>query len=144
MLHTNAETSVSSTMPSPTQKQTTGVITGSVAYPASIIPVQKICAVNTKNSVEVCTDYASGKTNNSVDYSIIVVPGDYYVYASLKTQQGDFKTTYKAYYNKFVTCGLTFNCASGLHSQNVLVSVGPGVTSGGVSPTDWYALGITQ
>ena len=139
------KSSTPSVTPTPSQIQTTSVITGSVGYPSSTAPVQTVCAVSTANPASrTCIDYPGSVAAGSLTYSMVINPGTYYVYASLKSPQGDFTTSYKAYYNKFVTCNKSGNCAAGLHGQNVAVVVGPGVTVGGVDPTDWYALGLSQ
>ena len=125
--------------PTPAAK---GTISGNVGFPAGTAPAQTVCAVsNIDASAKFCVDHAAG---NALGYQLAVPAGSYTVYASLKAAQGDFKTTYKAYYNKFVTCGAKSDCAMGLHGQNEAVTVAAGGTVTGVDPTDWYALGITQ
>jgi hypothetical protein len=127
--------------PTPTPV-TKGTINGSVGYPAGTAPAQVVCAVSTTDaSVKYCADHAAG---NALAYSLSVPAGTYYVYASLKAAQGDFTTSYKAYYDKFVTCGGAGNCAMGLHGQYEPVTVAAGGTVANVNPTDWYALGLGQ
>lgn len=123
---------------------TKGIISGKVGYPSESAPPQMICALSTTNaSAKFCADHPGGN-GSALTYQLSVPAGSYTVYASLKAPMGDFKTTYKAYYDKFVTCGTKSDCAMGLHSQNEVVTVAAGGTVTGVDPTDWYALGITQ
>jgi hypothetical protein len=115
-----------------------GIIKGSIGYPSEHAPAQTICAVSTTNAADVtCVEHAGG---NSLSYSLAVAPGTYYVYASLKAAQGEVTPNYKAYYNKFVTCGLAASCAAATHTQYVSVVVAEGATVTGINPTDWYAL----
>lgn len=125
--------------PAPAAK---GTISGSVGFPAGTAPAQSVCAVSTIDAAaKFCVDHAAG---NALGYQLAVPAGSYTVYASLKAPQGDYKTSYKAYYDKYVTCGAKSDCAMGLHGQNEVVTVAVGGTVTGVDPTDWYALGITQ
>ena len=119
-----------------------GTIAGNVGFPAGTAPAQTICAVsNMDATLKFCVDHPGG---NSLAYQLAVPAGSYTVYSSLKASQGDYKTTYKAYYDKFVTCGSSSNCAMGLHGQNEVVTVVAGGTVSAVDPNDWYRLGITQ
>ena len=127
---------------SPSATTAKGTISGNVGFPAGTAPAQSVCAVSsTDATAKYCIDHPAG---NALGYQLAVPAGSYTVYASLKAPQGDYKTTYKAYYDKFVTCGAASNCAMGLHGQNEVVTVAAGGTVTGVDPTDWYALGITQ
>lgn len=129
--------------PSPTPVSK-GTITGSVAYPAGQAPAQSVCAAKTTDAKAInCVDQG-GSASGSLVYSLPVDPGTYYVYASLKAPQGDFKTTYKAYYNQYVACQAAGNCAPGLHNKYVPVTVAVGQTVKDINPTDWYALGVGQ
>lgn len=132
------KTSASAT-PTPAPK---GTISGSVGFPASTAPAQVVCAVSTIDATtKVCADHAAG---NNLAYSLSVPPGSYYVYASLKQPQGDYTTSYKAYYNEYVACQQSGNCAAGLHNKYLAVTVTAGQTANGIDPTDWYALGLGQ
>jgi len=144
----NAQVATGARMPTPTAGAATptpaakGTISGNVGYPAGTAPAQTVCAVSTiDTATKYCVDHAAG---NALGYQLTVPAGSYTVYASLKAPQGDYKTSYKAYYNKYVTCGAKTDCAMGLHGQNEVVVVAAGGTVTGVDPTDWYALGITQ
>jgi hypothetical protein len=122
--------------PSPTPVTTRGVITGSVGYPAGTAPAQTVCAVLVSDSSKpVCLDHPAG---NALAYTLSVTAGTYYVYANLKAAQGDFNTTYRAYYDKFVTCGESSSCDATLHGQYISVVVSAGGTVSDVNPTDWY------
>jgi hypothetical protein len=131
----------SSPKPSPTPTptpQTKGDIAGNVGYPAGTAPAMMICAVSTTDaSKKYCIDHPAG---NALAYSMTVPEGTYYVYASLKTAQGDFTTSYKAYYNKYVTCGELSSCPAAGHTQYIPVTVTGGITTDSVNPTDWYAM----
>ena len=62
---------------------------------------------------------------------MIKVPvGEYHVYAQVPTGNA-----YKAYYSKFVTCGLKAECPS--HSP-ISISVKKDTTTTGINPRDWY------
>jgi hypothetical protein len=127
---------------SPSATPTTkGIISGNIGYPAGSSPAQTVCAVGVSSGVKYCADQPGG---NTLAYSLSVPAGTYYVYASLKTAQGDFTTSYKAYYNQYVKCQTEGNCAPGLHTQYVPVTVKAGGTVTGVDPTDWYALTVGQ
>jgi hypothetical protein len=131
--------------PSPTATATPlpGQIYGSVGFPAGTAPAQTVCAVSVSDSANThCIDHPAG---NSLGYTLSVPAGTYYVYASLKAPQGDFTTSYKAYYNEYVTCfNSTQGCAPGLHNKYVPVTIASGGSVSGINPTDWYALGVGQ
>jgi hypothetical protein len=119
-----------------------GTITGTIGYPADTAPAQTVCAASTADSSQkVCTDVAGGSV---LAYTLSVPAGAYNVYASLKTQQGDVTTSYKAYYDKFVTCQTANNCAAGLHGPNLPITVVVGQTVPSVDPTDWSGQGLGQ
>jgi hypothetical protein len=147
----NSKVALLSATPTPTPTPTatptpsnTGTISGAIAYPASTAPPQTICAVKTTDAKSVTCIKHDGSASGSLNYSLSVAPGTYYVYASLQQPQGDFTTDYKAYYNKYVACQQAGNCAAGLHNQYVAVTVATGKTVTGVNPTDWYAKGLGQ
>jgi hypothetical protein len=130
-----------STSPTPTPP-TTGDIAGTLSYPGEEIPAMTVCAVSTTDaSKNYCVDHKPG---TAATFTLSAPRGTYYVYASLKVPQGDFTTSYKAYYNKHVTCQAAGNCAPGLHTQYVPVTVTDGMTIDSINPTDWYALGVGQ
>lgn len=128
--------------PTPAPNSAKGVIAGNVGFPTGSAPAQTVCAVSTTDSTaKYCVDHNTG---TAPGYQLAVPAGTYTVYASLKASTGDFKMSYKAYYNKYVTCGQQASCASGLHGQNEVVTVAAGGNVAEVDPTDWYAMGITQ
>jgi hypothetical protein len=115
-----------------------GTISGAIAFPAGTAPAQMVCAQSLNDAnAKYCADQPGG---NSLGYSMKVPVGSYYVYASLKTTQGDFTPVYKAYYNRYVTCQSTGGtCSSALHSEYIAVKVVSGGTATNINPTDWYA-----
>lgn len=116
-----------------------GTITGTIGYPAGSAPAQIICAVKTTDATaKTCVNNAGGN-GATLAYSISVPAGSYYVYASLQSAQGSFTTDYKAYYNKYVTCGMAASCAASLHKDNIVVTVKGIATVKDINPTDWYA-----
>ena len=122
--------------PTPTNTAGKGTIKGAIGFPAGSAPSQTVCAESTTNAANrYCTDYLAG---SSLTYTIAAPAGTYYVYARLKAAQGDFTTSYRAYYNKYVTCGLQASCPASLHAQYVPVTVTVGATTSGVDPVDWY------
>jgi hypothetical protein len=70
-------------------------------------------------------------------FSLRVPPGAYYVYAMLKDPAdiGSDFIGYKAYYTKFVTCGLRYDCKD--HSK-ITVTVESGQKVSDIQPYDWY------
>ena len=126
-----------SASPTPTAPaETQGDISGNVGFPAGSAPAQTVCAVSTADaSKKYCTDFAGG---NSLAYEFTVPAGKYYVYASLKAGQGNFTPAYKAYYDKFVTCGGGSSCPASGHTDYLPVAVTAGLTTNDVNPTDWY------
>lgn len=115
-----------------------GTIRGSVGFPSEFAPSQIICAeLTTSASTKYCTDYAGG-TGTSLGYSLTVPAGTYYVYARLKSAEGAYPQTYRAYYNEYVTCGMEASCAAELHDNYIPVTVKVGSTVTGINPTDWY------
>jgi hypothetical protein len=125
--------------PSPTPTPPTkGDITGSLSYPGEEIPAMSVCAVNTTDaSKKYCVDHKPG---TATVYDVSAPAGTYYVYASLQSTQGDFTPSYKAYYNKYVTCGMQSSCPAAGHTQYIPVTVTAGMTTDGISPGDWYAM----
>jgi len=132
-----------SPLPTPTPSGQ-ATISGTLTAPTDgdKVPPQLVCAVNTTDdSQKVCASQPGG---SKTTYSLKVAPGSYYVYASLATADGDITTSYRAYYNEFVTCQRVNNCAAGLHNHYVAVTVSPGQTASDIDPTDWSALGLGQ
>lgn len=114
-----------------------GVITGSVSYPSEVLPAQRICAENIKNpQSKYCVETKDGQSV----YQLEVPAGEYYVYSGLLEElAGDIKTSYRAYYNEFVLCGLDVKCNDKTHhGAFIKVTVKPGSISENINPQDWY------
>ena len=115
-----------------------GTIEGSLGYPSDYIPVMGICAINEKTEEAFCSyemleddEYTYG-----LGYEIEVPTGTYNVYAQLvDTGEEEVDTKYKAYYSKFVTCGMSVECES---HKAIDVKVKGGETENNIDPQDWY------
>jgi hypothetical protein len=126
-----------SASPTPTPP-TKGDISGTLTYPGESIPAMTICAMSTTDATKkFCVDHVPGTASV---YTVTAPEGIYNVYASLKTQQGDITTSYKAYYDKYVTCGMSASCPASGHTQYLPVTVTAGMTTDKVDPGDWYNL----
>ncbi len=112
-----------------------GTIEGSLSYPSSFIPRDmKVCAQTLDGAKKYCTadHIKDSKYTSGEGYKLSVPAGTYQVYAYITKTDG---TDWKAFYNKFVTCGLAVTCTS--HEKiNVEVKVGATVTN--IDPQDWY------
>lgn len=119
-----------------------GTITGTIAYPAGTAPAQTICAVKSTDAAAtpICVKHG-GSAAGSLAYSLSVPAGTYYVYASLQAPAGSFTTDYKAYYNKYVTCGNAASCPAADHKAYLPVTIKGIQTVKDINPTDWYATG---
>lgn len=117
-----------------------GKITGSLSYPSDYIPNMGVCAEIVGGTEEHCTyemledeDYTYG-----YGYEIAVPPGDYNVYSYLvdsASETGEADDDYKAYYSKFVICGMDISCTS---HQALKVSVDRNEKVSRIDPIDWY------
>lgn len=119
-------------MASPTPAPQKGTIEGSMSFPGEGIPDYiQVCAENQATKEVLCTNehIQNQKYTYGIGYKLEVPVGTYYVYAL------DPNANYKAYYNEFVTCGLSVDCSS--HTL-ILVEVKAGQTTSGVDPQDWY------
>ena len=114
-----------------------GIITGTVIYPSEIIPPQQVCAESMQTKKTICVDVEMAE--NQPDFSLVVPPGDYYVFAQLRQPVGDFTSRYRAYFNEFVRCGIQVDCNEALHQQYIPVHVESGSTVTEIQPHDWYA-----
>lgn len=111
----------------PSSLPTLGRITGQLTYPSDYFPEDmKVTAVPVAGKG--CS-YSTRKTRGQ-QYSLSLPAGDYYVYATSKDMPG-----YKAYYTKFVTCGLRYGCPS--HAK-IVAHVKTGATTARIDPEDWY------
>src|SRR3989344_4824591 len=121
--------------PTPTQQLTqTGTIEGSLSFPSEGIPQDlQVCAETLLGVQFECTPthIQDSKYTYGSGYKLELPPGKYYVYALVPS----FKSDYKAYYNEFVTCGLSINCPS---HKPIEVEVSAGATVSNIDPRDWY------
>jgi len=107
-----------------------GYIKGDLGFPSEYIPPLNICAENTLSGIPTCIE----TTKNQTEYTLEVTPGSYYVYSMVLTNGGGYDD-YKAYYDEFVTCGMSVECTS--HNP-VVVNVNIGETVNNIDPKDWY------
>lgn len=118
----------------PTQSVATkGTIEGSLAFPSQGIPKDmKVCAQNWISNEVICTSthIEDPKYTYGVGYKLEVPTGEYYVYAEVSTFEN-----YKAYYNKYVTCGLKYECTD---TTPIIVKISAGETASKIDPQDWY------
>lgn len=127
----NIEASIPTVAPSPSRLS--GTIEGSISYPSEAIPEDlRICAETLQGQTIACTDKKINdpKYTYGVGYRLEIIPGEYYIYATVPSL-----SDYKAYYNEFVTCGLSVNCPS---HKKIIVSVDSGETIKKIDPQDWY------
>lgn len=110
---------------------TTGSITGSISFPSEGIPAMEVCAEDSVTAKTYCTDemLEDAQYQNGMGYRLDVPAGQYTVYAKLPND------SYKAYYNEFVTCGLSVDCPS---HKAIMVKVTAGNATSKVDPQDWY------
>ncbi|MDZ7798791.1 MAG: hypothetical protein U5L76_04220 [Patescibacteria group bacterium] len=117
-----------------------GTITGSLGYPSDIIPDMGVCAESTDQNDLFCTyeiieneDFTYG-----LGYEIKVPPDSYYVFAHLIDETNKnigYTDEDKAYYSKFVTCGMGLECTS---HKPIKVTVERYETVTRIDPIDWY------
>jgi hypothetical protein len=121
--------------PSPTWP---GVMNGRVGFPGNFVPSQLACAFHVENNIrERCVDYTPGTT---VDFSVNLPPGTYFMAAHLREPYGGFPISYQAYYDEFVNCIRTSsNCSPELHNRPIPIVVTTGKSIFNVYPLDWYA-----
>lgn len=111
-----------------------GLIEGSLSYPSQKLPADlRVCAQNLHEKGLYCTtthlhdpsyEYGEG-------YRLALKPGLYQIYSQTSLLPGK-----KAYYSKFVTCGLKVDCPS---HEPISVEVRPGEKQSHIDPGDWYA-----
>ncbi len=115
-----------------------GTIEGSLSYPSEGIPSQmEICAEDTSTKEKHCTKthIQDQKYTYGVGYKIEVPAGSYLVFAYFPAGHAGYEATYRAYYNEFVTCGLSVDCTS---HDPIVVTVAAGQMVTEVDPQDWY------
>lgn len=102
-------------------------VEGKKIFPSEAIPNDfRICAVNVATQTETCAAAGGEPT-----YRLNVPAGSYQVYAVVPS----FDPSYRAYYSRFVTCGLTAECTD--HSP-ITITVGDGQIAGGIDVGDFY------
>jgi hypothetical protein len=118
-----------------------GVIEGSLSYPSEFIPPDMtICAENLATQKIYCTNkhLKAKKFKYKVGYKLEVPPGDYHVFAQLPDPArygAGYPKDYRAYYSKFVKCGMSADC---LDHTPIVVKVKSSETVSGIDPQDWY------
>jgi hypothetical protein len=119
------------------------LIKGTVIYPSEILPAQKVCAENRQTKQLFCTETKQSQQ----DFAIPLRAGSYVVFAleCNKTYRRsiicrDGYRSRRAYYNKHVKCGLTFQCGQ-KHQQNspIVIRITAGQTITNIKPHDWYS-----
>ena len=119
-----------------------GLIRGELIYPSDILAAQRVCAVHQKTDEETCIETAQSQAQ----YSLPVQSGAYQVYAiacerfydTAKICMDGYRE-FRAYYNTFVECGLTYHCSQQTKDNTpIWVKVPVGQTIDGVNPQDWY------
>jgi hypothetical protein len=121
----------------PSSKNILGTIEGSLGYPSDYIPEMKICAENIETKEEFCSyeQIIDKKFNNEIGYKIEAPKGTYHVYSQLINEKQKKLNEYKAYYSKFVTCGMSIECKS---HKKIETKIEAGETTSGIEPEDWY------
>ena len=121
-----------STSTAPAVKE--GTIQGSLTYPTDGgIPADfEVRATNLETGKEYVTKEhikGAGYTYGS-GYKLAVPAGKYHVYGVLTSKPQE-----KAYYNKFVTCGMAYGCND---FTKIEVTVEPGKETADIMVGDWY------
>ncbi|KKW01771.1 MAG: hypothetical protein A2898_01935 [Candidatus Kerfeldbacteria bacterium RIFCSPLOWO2_01_FULL_48_11] len=117
-----------------------GSISGWLSYPSEVIPPMGICAETVEGEDLYCTYQMIQDEEFQYGYGfeLSVPPDTYYVYAHLLTDGTEkigYTDEYKAYYSKFVTCGLDISCTS--HAP-IPVKVGRNEYIQDILPVDWF------
>ena len=118
-----------------------GVIEGSLSYPSEFIPPDMtIYAENlaTKQIYSTNQHLKGNKYTYKVGYKLAVPPGNYHVFAQLPDPAkygAGYPKDYRAYYSKFVKCGMNADC---LDHTPMVVKVKSGEIVSGIDPMDWY------
>jgi hypothetical protein len=126
----------------PTLSADSGQITGTLGYPAGVLPAETVYAVATDGSRFFTSETVFGQRT----YTILgITPGDYFVLTvalnyipsevSSAARMGS-ASRFPAGYTKSVPCGLSINCND--HTL-IPVHVSAGAAVSGIDPGDWYA-----
>ena len=103
-----------------------GTIEGSLSYPGESLPENmEVCAESKADMKTYCDFEKTGKDT----YKLKVPVGKYFVYAKIPDRD------YYAYYSKFVTCGLAYECKD--HTP-IEIEVKANQTISKIDPQDWY------
>ena len=112
--------------PLPRPSQATGRIAGQRLYPSEQLPSDfTTCAINLASGQATCLG------GNQQTYELSLPSGQYQVYAVVPS----LNPTYKAYYSRFIACGLRVDCTD--HTP-IVVTVPAGGTVGGIDVGDFY------
>lgn len=108
-----------------------GTLTGELSYPSDYIPADmKICAEDIRSKALHC-NAKKVRSRKATRYTLVVPPGEYHVFAQTADSPGQ-----RAYYSRFVTCGLDASCPS---HEPIAVAVTAGANVMSIHPQDWYA-----
>lgn len=109
-----------------------GGISGSLGYPASVIPPLRIVAFRVGEDFWKSVDTAQNARSFQISD---LTPGKYWIVAYLLAP-GKLDPNYSGGYSRAVTCGLTIKCTD--HSL-IPVEVKAGEITPNIIPADWYA-----
>jgi hypothetical protein len=109
----------------------TGMISGTLSYPADALPPERVVAWSTTDGSHYSVDTVAGQST----YQLGVPTGTYYVVA-YSIGGGGFPTGLAGGYTKMVPCGLTAACTD--HTL-IPVLVTNNATLTDINPGDWYA-----
>ena len=110
-----------------------GFIEGSLTYPSSDIPADmEVYAEDTvtKKTYKFSGILEGNQYTYKKGYKIEVPAGNYFVYGVIKSNQSQ-----KAYYNKFITCGMSVDCTD---TTKIVISVKVKETVSGIMVGDWW------
>jgi hypothetical protein len=109
----------------------TGTITGTLTYPASALPAERVVAWSTTDASHYSVDTVAGQSS----YSLGVPTGTYTVVA-YSIGGGGFPSGLAGGFSQMVPCGLTASCTD--HTL-IPVTVDKDATVTNINPGDWYA-----
>ena len=112
-------------------KKSSGTIKGKLGYAGDEVPAMAVCAEMVTTNKTTCVNTKEGASS----FSLSVQSGSYFVFAHLLKNRGGCTTSYRAYYDEMVKCGLSVECKS--HAP-IEVRVLPGQTVSNIEPVDWY------
>ncbi|WP_413291091.1 hypothetical protein [Bdellovibrio sp. HCB337] len=109
------------------------MISGETSYlPGAKVPSQTVCAIpydGTKS--EICT------VTETTNYRLNLMPGKYYVYATLLNPNAAWNVPHKAYFSEFVACGSdSKKCQSHVP---LIVDLDPNEHKINIDPQDWQS-----